>query len=181
MSAFHADSVLCPSCAIEPPLWRAVAYYGLYSGVLRDAILAFKYSGRLHLCKLFSDLLLECSKCLPRPDLIIPIPLSYFRLKERGYNQSLEIGRLLSKKSGIPLSFKALYRLRDTPPQECLSAEQRKKNMLGVFQATREVVNRSIWLLDDVMTTGSTLMESSKILLDMGAKSVSLLFLARTV
>lgn len=180
-SLSSTNGLLCHSCLKTPPPWQGLAYFGLYTGMLREAILALKYSGSLHLCHLFSDLLLECSKCLPYPDLIVPVPVSTSRLKKRGYNQALEISRLLSKKSSIPFSSQALYRTKDTGPQEGLNAVERKKNIHGVFQATNEVNGRSIWILDDVMTTGSTLAECSKALLAMGAKSVSLLFLARTI
>lgn len=171
----------CPVCARNPPPWSGMAYYGFHAGKLRDAILALKYSGSLRLTGLFSDLLLESSKCLPAPDLIVPVPLSLPRLKIRGFNQALEIGKRLAGSVGAPVSSKALVRIKDNLPQEGLSAAQRRENIRGVFQGGEEVGGASVWLVDDVMTTGATLEECSRALLGKGAKKVSLLFIARAL
>lgn len=171
---------LCEACKQDLPPWSQVAYYGLYNGKLRDAVLALKYSGTLHLAALFSDLLYEASKCLPSPDLLVPVPLSEERLKKRGFNQALEIGKLLAAKSAFDLNISSLRRIKNIPPQEELSANERKWNVKDAFQASSDVKGASIWLLDDVMTTGSTLTECSRTLLNAGAKNISVLFVART-
>lgn len=158
-----------------------MAYWGVYAGKLRDLVLALKYSRSLHLCHLFSDLLLEISKCLTQPDLILPVPLSDTRLRMRGFNQSLEMGRYLAKEINVKISGSVLYRIKDNLPQEGLDAEQRKENIKGVFAVSKMIENQRIWLIDDVMTTGSTLEECCKVLLANGAKSVSILFIARTL
>lgn len=169
----------CSKCAKNPPPWSAMAYYGMYAGKLREAVLALKYSGSLRLTRLFSDLLLESSQCLSAPDLIAPIPLSPQRLKLRGFNQALEIGKRVAKSVGAPISSEALVRIKDNLPQEGLSASQRRENINGVFQGGEAVRGASVWLIDDVMTTGATLEEGARALLEKGAAKVSLLFIAR--
>lgn len=172
---------LCPECQKSPPPWDEAAYFGPYSGKLKDLTLALKYSGALYLSELCADLLLESAQCLPAPDLIIPVPLARSRLKKRGFNQALEIGRHLSKRTGAPLSFNALKRIRDNRPQEGLGRADRIENMRGAFKAGKEACGASVWLIDDVMTTGSTLAECARALKSAGAKGVRLLFLARTM
>lgn len=173
--------VLCHECLKNPPLWHSIAFYGAYAGRIRDLVLALKYSGSLYLCKLFAELLIEASLCLPRPDLLVPVPLSVARLRERGFNQALEIGREISRITAIPFSSNTLKRIKNNLPQEGLNALQRRDNIKGVFHADKDVNNKSIWLIDDVMTTGSTLGECTQVLLEAGAKSVNLLFVARTL
>lgn len=180
-SAREGGRFCCPDCAKNPPPWSGLAYYGVYAGKLREAILALKYSGSLRLTGLFSDLLLESSKCLPAPDLIVPVPLSLQRLKLRGFNQALEICKRLAKSAGAPVSNSALVRIKNNLPQEGLSAVQRRENIRGVFQADDEARGASIWLVDDVMTTGATFEECARALFGKGAEKVSLLFLARTL
>lgn len=170
----------CKACKTDPPPWDHLAYYGLYQGPLRDIILRLKFDAEIHLARLLAEFLLEAIKCLPEPDLILAIPQFPKRLRKRGFNQAHEIGRYLAALTGFPLTSTALLRVRSGPAQENLSAQQRRVNMAGAFKAGPEIKGKSIWLLDDVLTTGSTCRAATEALFEAGARKVSLVFAART-
>ena len=113
---------------------------------------------------------------------VIPVPLSAQRLKERGYNQSLEIARVVAKELGLPLEHQHLLRIKHGIPQEQLSRKERFKAVQGMFavSAPQNISNRNILLLDDIMTTGATIQECTRILLAAGANTVSVAVVART-
>jgi competence protein ComFC len=113
-------------------------------------------------------------------DLIIPVPLGVARLKERGYNQSGLIARPLARETGLRYSPRALARVRETRSQVGLSLDQRKENVRGAFQASSNLVaGKNVLIVDDVMTTGSTLEACAVALLQAGAMQVYGLTLAR--
>jgi len=113
-------------------------------------------------------------------DLLIPVPLHRRRERERGYNQSRLLARELSVLSGIPVSEQALRRTRDTPPQVAKSGhEERRRNMEGAFECAEAVAGQSVLLVDDVVTTGSTMSACAGPLKAAGASSVWGLVLAR--
>ena len=113
--------------------------------------------------------------------ILIPVPLTKRRLKWRGFNQAEEIGKELALFFKIPLISDCLIKIRETPPQVELSDEERKENIKGVFIIrNRELVkNRRIVLVDDVLTTGSTMEECTRILKTAGAKEINGVVLAR--
>lgn len=172
--------IVCDNCAKEPPPWIKFVYFGLYTGPLRDIILRLKFDHDLYLTKLLSDFLLNISYCLSTPDILIPIPQYPSSLCKRGYNQVLEITRSFSLLSHLPISTKLLKKTRKSLPQEGLSAVQRRENIKGVFSCSEAVKNKAVWLIDDVMTSGATCREASKVLIAAGAKHVTVICLART-
>jgi ComF family protein len=101
------------------------------------------------------------------------VPLNPVRLKERGYNQSALIAQQLSNITRIPFSVHLLKRLRNTPSQTKLSREQRKENVKGAFAVQGNVEGKRVLLIDDVITTGSTLNECAKVLKQNGAAWVT--------
>ncbi len=117
----------------------------------------------------------------PVPDVVVPVPLHERRLRERGFNQSLELARGLAGRTGIGLAATALSRLRDTVPQARLERAERLLNLKGAFAADpRQVAGRRVLLVDDVSTTGATLVECTAALLAAGAATVDVAVLART-
>ncbi|MBN1154881.1 ComF family protein [candidate division KSB1 bacterium] len=108
-------------------------------------------------------------------DLIIPVPLHKKRVKSRGYNQSAVIGTHLSKILLIPLCESCLLRTRNTTSQTTLDINQRIENVAGAFKVSRaqSIFNKKILIVDDVITTGSTINACAKELLSYGAKEVS--------
>lgn len=171
--------IRCQNCAHGRP-WAAYAYHGLYEGPLREMILRLKYNGEVSLARYLATLLLEASICLPKPDVIVPIPQYPPYLSKRGFNQAHELGRHLAKMSGIKLDFTLLQRIRHNRAQASLNKIERIRNVADNFVATEQAAGKSIWLVDDVMTTGSTFEVACKTLLERGCKQISLLFVART-
>jgi ComF family protein len=171
-------SEVCGQCLKKaPPFFKAINY-GLYEGVLAEAINLLKFHGLKRLAHPLGKLLLNFT--LSGIDGIIPVPLSIKRLRERGFNQSLLIARVISKKKRIPLFMDVLMKKRETPPQIGLSAKERLLNLKNVFEVNGEVKGLRLLLVDDVMTTGATVTECSKQLKKAGAKEVIVLTLARS-
>ncbi len=112
----------------------------------------------------------------------MPVPLHPRRLRSRGFNQSLLLARCVASKTGAELDFLSLRRTRFTKPQTALSSEERKKNVRKAFEVVKPeaVRKRTILLVDDVATTGSTLNECAKALKRAGVNGVLCLVLART-
>ncbi|MBE0425047.1 MAG: ComF family protein [Nitrospirae bacterium] len=154
-----------------------VISYGLYDGVLAEAINQLKFYNVKRLLKPLGRLLLNFD--LPEMDGLVPVPLSIRRLRERGFNQSLLIARVISKNIRIPLLMDTLLKVRETPPQTGLSAKERLLNLKNAFVVKGNVEGLRLFLVDDVMTTGATVTECSKQLLKAGAKEVVVLTLAR--
>jgi ComF family protein len=168
---------VCGQCIKNPPPFSRVIAYGTYEGTLSKAINRLKFYGIKRLSKHLAGLLLSLD--LPAMDGIVPVPLSIKGLKERGFNQSLLVARVLSKKLRIPLLMDTLFKMKETPPQIGLSAKDRLLNIKNAFVVKANVKNLRLFLVDDVMTTGATVTECSKVLMKAGAKEVIVLTLAR--
>lgn len=171
---------VCKVCQKDPPPWDNIAFYGLYAGKLRELILRLKFSSQFYLAPVFGDLLFQASLCLPRPDVVTCIPQTPAQLRKRGHNQTNEIARTFAKLSKLSYDNQLLCRVHAARPQEGLSSEERKKNVQGAFIAHKRVCAKSVWLIDDVMTSGATLKDATRALKTAGAGDVSVLFLART-
>lgn len=176
----NPDTPLCQTCRTESVPWTWVAYYDIYRGPLRDLVLRLKFDGQLHLSPTLATFLLNSCSCLTRPDAITPIPQHPSRLRKRGYNQAHEIARELCRQSGLPFHPALLRRVTSGVAQEGLSAAQRRKNLEKAFHGDKSAKGLSIWLVDDVFTSGSTARAAASALLNAGAASVQLLFVART-
>jgi len=119
---------------------------------------------------------------LNRPDMLIPVPLHRLRMIKRGFNQASELGTYISKVLGIPLLTTALRRHRNTKAQSGLSRKQRRKNVRGAFYwHSLKTPDRHVALIDDVMTTGTTVTECARILKKAGAKRVDVWVAARAI
>lgn len=113
-------------------------------------------------------------------DAIVPLPLHRKRLRQRGFNQALELARPLARRSGLPLLCEAVLRQRDTPSQAGLDPAGRKRNLRGAFRCEQAFSGLSVLVVDDVMTTGATLEELARTLKAAGARRVENRVLART-
>ena len=160
----------------SPPYARVIAY-GLYEDVLKEAISRFKFYGLRRLSRPLGGLLPNLP--IPASDAIVPVPLTAKGLRQRGFNQSLLIARVVSKKTGTPLNIDTLLKIRETPPQVGLSASERHKNLAGAFGVKGDLKGKRILLVDDVVTTGATAAACSKALLKAGAQEVVVLAIAR--
>ena len=105
-------------------------------------------------------------------ELLLPVPLHWWREYRRTYNQSFLLAEYVSSRYGIPICQDLLVRTRPTPQQKLLNEKQRRKNLKGAFRAAPECKGRSIVLIDDVVTTGSTLSECARTLKKAGAYRV---------
>ena len=171
---------VCPACLLNPPRWQKMIAPLQYRGLGRNYLLQLKFSEALYLSKTL------CLQCLdrfressPRPEVLIPVPLHRERLFERGYNQAHEIASVWSKAFEIPVDRIALTRLRSTPSQSGLSAVQRAKNVHQAFAYTPKREYRHVALVDDIVTTGSTVTEITKTLHRAGVEYVEVWALAR--
>ena len=154
-----------------------VLNYGIYSDALAEAINLMKFSGLRRFANPLGKLLLNLE--MPECDGIIPVPLSKSALRERGFNQSLLMAKVISKNLRISVHMDMLLKIKDTLPQVGLNAKERRKNLRGAFKASGKINKLRLLLLDDVMTTGATARECSKALMSAGAKEVIVITLAR--
>ena len=178
------DDHQCGACLINPPHFDAARAHFIYEGAIRELIHSFKYDRRTHLRYPLALLALEGAHCFMEytPEIIVPVPLHTSRLRQRGFNQAVLLGTTLSRHLSLPMVPDALVRTRPTEPQINLSAAERKLNVQGAFSVKRsdEIKGRNVLLLDDVMTTGSTMDECAKVLKKAGAATVVAVTVART-
>jgi len=153
-----------------------------YGGLLRLAVHRAKYRGSWALFAELTTLLslwLEYSSVHFLPGaILVPIPSHPLRLWERGYNQALILTRFIGGDLGLPVESSLLTRARYTRSQTALSAAERRKNVRGVFSCSSAVRGQNIVLVDDVSTTGATLLEAARALKRKGARTVWCLTLA---
>lgn len=139
----------------------------------------YKYGQSLTMADTFASLM--TSTISTKPDLVIPMPLHPQRLQERGFNQSLEIARIIAQKMDIRLETTACKRIKLSPPQASLPLKQRVKNMKGAFSCDTSLDGLHVALLDDVMTTGASLNALAKAVKSAGARHVECWVVARTL
>ena len=149
-------------------------------GVVQGAVHSLKYRGIRAVSPELGQLLAEFLSSQPIPgEVIVPVPLHRRRLRSRGYNQSALLARDLGKLTGLPVNEGLVVRIKDTPPQVSLSRQERVQNVEGSFQCVGDAVGQAVLLLDDVVTTGSTMSACSAALKEAGAVSVWGMALAR--
>lgn len=175
---------LCGECIIQPPPFDRAISAIAYTGPIRKAIYRFKYNGDTRLAGTLASLMQTPLSALNYAsiDIIMPIPLHRKRLTERGFNQSLLLAAALSKKTGSTVDYKSLRRVRHTTPQVELNARAREMNVKGAFELSGGLClkDKTVLIVDDVYTTGSTIRECAKILKKEGARVIALT-LARAV
>ena len=171
---------VCGACLRHPPAFdRTLAAFS-YHFPLDRLLHAFKYSGNLALIEVLAKPLAQLAASHPKPDLLLPMPLHPSRLRERGFNQSLEIAKPIARWLDIPLAADACRRMRDTATQAGLKWKDRRRNVRGAFACDLDLRGKSVAVLDDVMTTGATLEEISRVLRYCGATTISAWVVART-
>jgi len=176
----------CPGCTLSPPPFEKALSAFLYGGSAHDMITAMKYSRRMsagaelfRLASAACDLASFAAGC----DLVVPVPTALGRLVVRGFNQAELIAGMVSAATGITHDPTVLKRVFHSRPQVGLGRSDRAMNLRGVFAVRRGrlVRGKRLLLVDDVMTTGATARECSRVLLDAGAASVRVFTLARTI
>jgi len=172
----------CGACQQLPPAYAHTIALYRYAPPVDHFIRELKFHQQLGLASMLGEQLARRLVTeTARPDLIIPIPLHRARLRERGYNQALEIARPVARTLGTPLDFHSLVRVRATAPQTGMTVKARRKNLRGAFALRNDAVMRNLHvaLVDDVMTTGSTVEAATRTLLAAGASEVEVWVVAR--
>lgn len=174
------DANICGACLKQAPHFDATQAVFRYEFPLDRLIQSLKYAHRLA----SADFLGQALAQLPtpfRPDLILPVPLAPARLAERGFNQALEIARPLARALGAALEIRHIHRRRNTAPQASLPWKERKQNIRHAFECEIDLTGKTVLVVDDVMTTGTTLDELARVLKAHGAARVENRILARTL
>ena len=172
---------ICARCSQETPAIDSIRAPFLFEGTLRDAISQLKYRGMRAAAKPLAELLAEYMRSrMPDADVLVPVPLHPRRLRQRGYNQSALLAQELSSLLELPVEQDLLVRVQNSQPQvDTLSREERRANVAGVFAAGAVPSRTRVLLIDDVATTGSTLLECAAALKAAGTFRVHGLVLAR--
>ena len=176
---------ICPLCKSKIKRVEnqdnTILSYGYYGGVLKKLILSFKYDKNFTSGNILSELLIELIyKEKLEFDIICYVPMTKLAIRKRGFNQCEIICKNLSEALGIPLS-RSLIKTKDTKEQKSLSKEERAKNIEGVFKVRgNDILNKRILLIDDVVTTGSTLLECKKVLEKYTIEKITVLTIAKS-
>ncbi len=172
---------LCGHCQQRPPDFDRVHAPFVYDFPVAQMIAALKFNGRHGLAPLLGELLAdELEGRVATPDVILPVPLHPKRLRERGYNQALELARPLARRRQTSLDTRALRRDHATEALSHLDRKQRRRVIRGAFQLDPAFNARHVALVDDVVTTGSTVGEITRLLRRAGVERVDVWALART-
>lgn len=174
---------LCGTCVGTKRYFSAGHFGFFFSNRLRDALLAFKFRGRKDVGRFLVGLLRDQLKALSsRFDVIVPLPVTNGRLRERGFSQTYVLSEEIARITDRPIDHRALLKTRETKDQYTLNREERRRNLLGAFEVSQGegIKDRRVLLVDDLFTTGSTLSEASKTLLRGKAGDVEVFALART-
>jgi ComF family protein len=173
---------ICGKCLKQAPSFDYCYTPFAYGYPISNLIGNFKFSEKFYAGRLLAELLIKFikEKDIELPDLIMPVPLHPTRLKERGFNQALELAKPIGRHFNIPVDIKSCKRTKATATQSTLDKKVRKKNMRGAFEITQPLDCKHLVLIDDVVTTGTTVNELAKTLKANGAKRVDVWALART-
>lgn len=150
-------------------------YFFKYENLIRSQILALKFKEKPYVYKTIAEILKNMQKSfenLKKYDIIVVVPVSKQRKRDRGYNQSELVAREISKIINAPIAKKILIKVKNTVPQSTLNKQQREENAKGVYEATNvtKLFNKKILIIDDIYTTGNTVNECANTLIQKGIK-----------
>ncbi|MDR2696075.1 MAG: ComF family protein [Deltaproteobacteria bacterium] len=169
----------CAACLRGAPPWEGFRFYGIYEGLLRRLILRMKFLPDIATARAIGELALPAWRELPICDTLVPMPQHPAKLRRRGCNQCQEIARPLARDLGLPLMPRYLQRTLLTRPQTRLARRERRADLSASFAADPVVRGKRILLLDDTMTTGTSLRYGARCLLLAGAAAVRVAVVAR--
>ncbi len=180
-SPLTAADMTCGPCQRKPPSFIHSHIPFLYQAPLDTLLPQLKFRQKLYLAPLLAQLMAECIvQCdEPLPSVLLPVPLHVGRLRERGYNQALELARPLAKQLQIPLAMDLCTRQRETQAQTSLSGKERRRNLRGAFAIRKGELPRHVAIVDDVVTTGATVEELARTLRRAGVETVEVWACAR--
>jgi ComF family protein len=172
---------LCGQCLQQAPAFDRTLAVFTYDFPLDALIQALKYGHQLAVLAPLASALAQQALAAPRPDVLIAMPLHPLRLRERGFNQALELTKIVAKNLDLPLLPHGAERIRATAPQVGLPWKQRAGNLRGAFACSLDLHGKHVAILDDVMTTGTSLHELALTLRQQGAREISAWVVARTL
>lgn len=176
------SNIICGHCQRNRPFFSKAHVPYLYQAPLKQLIWQFKYQQKLFLARDFAMAIRESLKDSSElPDILLPVPLHNNKLCRRGYNQSHELARMLGQQLNIPVLNDCLVRHIDTQSQQGLKLKERQKNVKNAFAITKnsDFKDKHIVLVDDVMTTGSTLNELARLMVKQSNARVDVWCIAR--
>lgn len=172
---------LCGHCLKHPPAYDHSLSLLRYENKVVQLVTRYKFHNSLSYSRLLAELLLDKLINAAKPDCMIAVPLHKNRLYRRGFNQSHELGKIISKRLKIPLVNEVVHRIRETEQQAGLNAKQRRQNIRGAFAVVEPIKYKHVVLIDDVVTTGSTVNELARVLKKAGVQTISVWSIARAV
>ena len=175
-----SESVPCAACLRDAPPWEAFRFYGIYEGLLRRLILRTKFLPDILVARALGELALPLCRELPVCDALVPMPQHPAKLHRRGCNHCQEMARPLARGLELPLMPQYLRRTVLTRPQTQMRRRERRADLSASFAADPAVSGKRILLLDDTMTTGTSLRYGVHCLLRAGAAAVCVAVVART-
>lgn len=181
------DNGFCSECLSDPPEYDMIRSACLYEGIVTKLIVNLKYRKWLFYVPPLGEILEKAFLTWfseEHPDFIIPVPMHIQRLKDRGFNQSLLLAKELAKKVKIPCKHNIVMKVRNTTPQTKLNRTERKRNLRQAFIVSESakvyIKDASVLIVDDVITTGTTILECAKVLKKAGAARVIGISVARS-
>lgn len=180
----RGDGFVSPQAIADPPPYARARAAVFHDGVARKIVHGLKYSDRADLATMMAEWMIRAGRdVLDDSDVIVAVPLHRARLFSRRYNQSAELARTLARLSGKPFLPGVMRRIRATRQQVGLGLRARQDNVRGAFlvppEQAQRLVGRKVLLVDDVLTTGSTVEAATRALLRRGAAQVNVLTFAR--
>lgn len=179
-----APAPLCGECLQQAPVFDRAISAWQYAGAIPHLVTTLKFHRGLHLVPTLATGLLAAVRAAPRqdwPEVIVPIPLHPVRLRERGFNQAMELARPLGRALGLPIAPTLCRRTRSTAVQSTLTLRERKANVRGAFVLDAPCPWHRVAILDDVLTTGHTVAELSRVLKRAGVDEIEIWSVARAV
>ena len=159
-------------------------YLFQYTGEIRDTILKYKFNEKSYIYRTFLEFIKNneemCSQ-IKKYDIIIPVPVSKKRFKQRGYNQSALIAKNLAKTLNIDYKENVLIKIKDNKPQSEMGQDKRKSNVKDVYKIKNQekIYQKRVLILDDIFTTGNTVNECAKVLIENSANNVGIFTIAK--
>jgi ComF family protein len=177
----ETSGAVCGPCNRHPPPFSLSCIPFRYEAPLDYLLQQLKFHQKLYLAPLLGGLMAEAiqGRSAPLPQCLLPVPLHTERLRERGYNQALELARPLSRLLDIPIEHRLCQRQRATSAQTSLQGTERRRNLRGAFVAVKGEMPRHVAIIDDVVTTGTTVEELARTLRRAGVETIEVWACAR--
>jgi ComF family protein len=182
LPAASAGPRVCGACLRDPPPFRSSFVPFRYAYPLDHLVRGLKFRNELACGRVLGQLFAGClsARGAPLPEAIVPVPLALRRYRQRGYNQSIELALSIRRVTGLAVRSDIAIRQRETAEQAGLDRKARRRNVTGAFAAVAPLQSSHIAILDDVVTTGSTVCELADVLQRAGAEQVEIWAIART-